>query len=395
MSACGLATTLPCWLEVDLDTVAANVGALRRWLGPHPRIAAVVKAQAYGAGAEEMARAALQAGASWLAVARVHEGAELRHAGIRAPILVMNRTELGEAESAVQAGLAVTVDTAELVRELDAVARRLRRRVNVHLKVDTGLHRFGVDPEAALDVAEAISDAPMVSAEALWTHFASADESDTRFTLEQFARFEQVAQHLTDRGYRFPMRHAANSAGTLNLRQTHLDMVRVGITLQGFDPCEAAHPEVGLQPTTSLRARVARIIEVPVGDGVGYGQIWHAERPSRIALVTVGYADGLPRRLSNHGSALVHGQSAPIVGRISMDQTTLDVTDIPNVEVGDVACFFGRDGERTLELGRVAKAADTIPYEILTGIGSRVARVYRGDDTTQRITRLSGTVPVD
>ena len=394
MAAFGLASALPCWLEVDLDAVAANVASLRRWVGPHTRVAAVVKAQAYGAGAEEMARTALQSGASWLAVARVHEGEELRRAGIRSPILVMNRTEVDEAASAVEADLTLTVDTVEVIRAVESAAARSGRRPNVHLKVDTGLHRFGVDPDEAMRVARAIAETHQVQAQALWTHFASADESDPRLTLDQLGCFQRVTERLSDHGYSFPMRHAANSAGTLSHRWAHLDMVRVGITLQGVDPREVPGDGVELLPATALKARVARIIELSVGEGVGYGHTWHAQRPSRVALVTAGYADGLPRRLSNRGRALIGGREAPIVGRISMDQTTLDVTDLSGVAVGDVATFFGRDGDASLDLGQLAQAAETIPYEILTGIGSRVARVYRGDDMTQRITRLSGPVPV-
>jgi alanine racemase len=385
---------LPCWLEVDLDAIGANVAALRRWVQPRTRIAAVVKAQAYGCGAEQVARAALAAGASSLAVARVHEGVELRTAGIRAPILVMNRTDLAEVQQAVHHELTVTVDTTELGRALGAAAHKLRRTSRVHVKVDTGLHRFGVDPDATLPLVRSLSEISELEVQGLYTHFASADETDLHFTLDQLERFEQVSRELDVAGYRFPVRHAANSAGTLNVRAAHLDMVRCGITLHGESPLESYPAGLYLQAANSLKARVARITELPVGDGVGYGQTWHAQRPSRIALGTIGYADGIPRRFAQHGSALIGGCRAPIVGRVSMDQVTLDITDIPGVEVGDVITFFGSDGQARLPLREFAAACDTISYEAMTSLGGRVARVYQGDDAWQGTARLNGTAPL-
>jgi len=381
--------TLPCWLEVDLDRVTANVRALQQWVGPRTQLAAVVKAEAYGTGAAELAQVVASAGAQWIAVARVHEGVQLRGAGVTLPILVMNRTDPEEADLAVRHDLALTVDSVDLARALSAAAARYGTQAGVQLKVDTGLHRFGVEPEAALVLARALANLDNLDLQALWTHFASADEADPRFTLEQIARFERVTDELAAAGYRFPMRHACNSAATLAFPQAHYDMVRVGLTLYGVSPSGSMPDGLELQPAVSFKARIARIVELQPGEGVGYGQIWHAARPTRVALVTAGYADGVRRGVSNRGFALVHGARAPIIGRVSMDQTTLDITAIPAVQVGDLATFFGDDGAE-IDLATFAAASDTIPHEALTSIGGRVARVYQRGGRPTRVVRLAG-----
>lgn len=383
---------LPCWLEVDLDAVAENVRALQRWVGPRTRLAAVVKAQAYGSGAEQVARTAVGAGVGWLAVARVHEGVELRQAGLDAPILVLNRTDPTEAELAVRAGLAVTVDGEEVAHALGVAAARHGRRAGVHLKVDTGLHRFGVEPERALPLARYLASIAELDVQGLYTHFASADEPDRGFTHEQLARFQRVAEELAGAGYRFPLRHAANSAATLAVREAHLDLVRLGLTLYGTSPSGTVPDGLHLRPAVALKARVARVMDLAAGQGVGYGQTWRSERPTRVALVTAGYADGVSRRLSNRGRALIRGREVPLVGRVSMDLTTFDITAVPGVRVGTVVTFFGRDGSAELSLSRFADAADTIPHEAMTLVGGRVARVYWQRGEISRVTRLSGAI---
>ena len=383
--------SLPCWLDVDLDAIAANVGALRRWMGPHPRIAAVVKAQAYGLGAVAVSRAALEAGANWLAVARVHEAEDLRRAGLDAPILVLNRTDETDAESAVRLGLRVTVDTPALGRALGTAARRMGRPARVHVKVDTGLHRFGVAPDRALPLVRELSSIDGLDVEGLYTHFASSDE-DPAYTLEQLHCFTRIKTVLACHGYDFPIHHAANSAATLGFPESHLDLVRVGISLYGVSPAVDVPPGLGLLPAVALRGRIARVSELAPGEGVGYGQTWHAARPTRVGLVTAGYADGVPRSLSNRGAALVRGTRAPIIGRVSMDQTTIDVTEISDVAVNDVVTLFGGDGDAEISLHEYGASSQTIPHEALTRIGARVARVYRTDDAVGRVARLSGEV---
>lgn len=385
---------LPCWLAVDLDAVAANVAALRRWVSPTTGLAAVVKAQGYGAGAEEVAQTALAAGASWLAVARVHEAQELRHAGIHAPILVLTRTDPSEADLAVRLNLAVTVDGIDLARALGAAAVKQGCRAHVHIKVDTGLHRFGVEPERALPLARGISTIDGLDVQALYTHFANADEPDLSYTLEQFQCFEFVTSQLAGAGYCFPMRHAANSAAALALRRTHLNLVRLGLTLYGASPSGEVPPDLDLLPAVALQARIARTMALAPGEAVGYGQTWRAHQTTRVGVASAGYADGVPRQLSNRGVVLVHGQEAPIIGRVSMDMTTVDITRIPTARVGSVVTFFGRDGAAEIDLSRFARTVGTIPHDALSAVGGRVARVYLRDGAVHRLARLSGTVDV-
>ena len=386
-----LTPALPCWLDVDLDAVAENVAALKRWVGDGVQLAAVVKAQGYGIGAVEVARSVLAAGATWLAVARVHEGAELRAAGIRAPILVLTRTDPKEAEQAVAADLAITIDNPELGQALAAVARRLGCLARVHVKIDTGLHRFGVLPSDAVPLVRALAAIEGLELNGLYTHFANADEQDQRFTHEQFTRFEQTTGELAAAGFNFPIRHAANSAATLGFRDAHCNLVRVGLALYGISPSGVIPAGLHLRPAVALKARIGRTVVLQPGEGVGYGQTWHAVAPTRVGLVTAGYADGIPRAVSNKGSALVGGKRVPLIGRVSMDLTTLDLTGAPEAWVGSSVTFFGADHGAEIPLSEFAADIGTIPHEALTAIGGRVARIYREDGAVVRIARLSGT----
>lgn len=383
-------STLPCWLEVDLDRIAANVRALQHWVGPHTRIAAVVKSEAYGVGAAEVARTALAAGAERLAVARVHEGVALRRAGIQAPILVLSRTHPLEAKLVAEHRLAVTVESAELAHALGAAATKTGERVRVHLKIDTGLHRFGVPPDGARALAEVLADTPGLEMEGLWTHFASADEPDLSSAHEQLRCFFHIRAELHAAGFDFPICHAANSAATLAVRDAHLDLVRPGLTLYGVSPLADDREGPQLLPAVSLQARLARVMTLGPGETVGYRRTWRATRLTRVGLITAGYADGLPRRLSNRGVTLVEGQQANLIGRVSMDHATIDITNVPKAKVGSVVTVFGEDGEADLGIGRVAQDAETIPHDILIGVGGRVARVYRRGGEVVGVARLNG-----
>ncbi|HEY3115740.1 MAG TPA: alanine racemase [Chloroflexota bacterium] len=380
---------MPCWLEVDLDRIAANVRSLKQWVGPHTKIAAVVKSGAYGVGAEEVARVALTAGAEWLAVARVHEAVELRQAGIEAPILVLSRTHPLEADLAAQHRLAVTVESPELACALSMAASTTGRPVAVHLKVDTGMHRFGVLPSEARALAEVLATTPGLRVEGLWTHFASADEPDLSSARDQLQCFFQVRQQLHEAGLDFPVCHTANSAATLAFPDAHLDLVRPGLTLYGISPLVEDRAGPDLLPALALKARLARVMTVQTGESVGYGRTWRAPRPSRVGLIAAGYADGLPRLLSNRGAVLVLGRPAGLIGRVSMDHTTIDITDIPQADVGSVVTVFGEDGDTSLDIAELAQHAGTIPHDILTGVGGRVARVYRQGGTVVRVARLN------
>lgn len=374
----------PCWLEVDLDAVEANVRWLRSTIGPATEIAAVVKAQAYGLGAEELGWAALRAGASRLAVARVREGVALRRAGVTAPILVLTAIVPSELELCCAQDLTPTVADPALVSDLCAMAGRLGRPQQVHLKVDTGLTRYGAEPETIVALARQVQQSPWLEAEGLFTHFASSDEPGLDYSREQLRRFEDIRTALASQGFRYAIHHAANSAGAIRLPEARLDLVRAGITLAG-SPTSASVIAPSLQPAASLKATVARVYDVNRDATIGYGRTFRAARRMRAALVPIGYADGLPRALSNRGAMLIRGQRAPIVGRVSMDQCVVDISDIPGVLPGDAVVALGGQGRDAITLAELAEWSETIPHEVLCRIGMRVPRVYVRGGEVRRV----------
>ena len=334
---------------------------------------AVVKANAYGHGAVGIARAALAAGADRLGVVCVDEGEELRRAGITAPILVMGHTTVSQAERAVELNLTTTVGSHHFA---EAIAQRAVERgvtVPVHLKVETGLNRYGLPPEQLLPLAESMRRLPGLDVEGLWTHFATGDETDKSYVHRQFRAFTAVADQLPWIG----LRHVANTATVLDMPELALDMVRVGIGLYGCYPSDEVDRSTPLRAVLSLKSRVARLRRLEAGESVSYGCTWTAPRASVVALVMCGYGDGLRRILSNKGSVLVRGRRAPVVGRIAMDMCVADVTDIPYVALDDEVVIIGRQRDDEIPAEEVARLSDTISYETLTGITARVPRVYR------------------
>lgn len=364
------------WADIDLDAIRHNVRQVARLVSPKSAVMAVVKANGYGHGAVPSARAALEAGATWLGVASVEEGLELRAAGIRAPILHLGYTPRSALGEAVAAGLSLNVfegGTLDALRKLPLPAP-----ARLHLKVDTGMHRLGATPEEAVALARRIRQGTNIQLEGVWTHFASAD-SDPAFTNEQLARFLRVRDQIrTDTGLRF-LSHAANSAGLLHNPEARLDLVRAGLVVYGLSPNPSWNDLPSLRPALAWRTIVTNVHTVPEGAAVGYGQTWTAPAPRRVATLAVGYGDGLQRRQSNRGRVLVRGRSAPVVGAVSMDQTAVDVTEIPGVTIGDVATLIGRDGSSELSADEVAAAADTISWEVLCAISARVVRHYTGE----------------
>lgn len=363
------------WAEVDLDAIRDNVRQVARLVSSRTAVMAVVKANGYGHGAVPAAQAALEGGATWLGVASVQEGLELRTAAIEAPILQLGYTPVDALGEAVAAGLSLTVFEQGT---LDALAGLpLPTRARLHLKIDTGMHRLGASPDEALKMASRIGRHPNLELEAVWTHFASAD-TDPAFTREQLARFLRARDRMRSQtGLQF-LSHAANSAGLLRLPEARLDLVRAGLVVYGLSP-NPGWPELpALRSALSWRTIVTNVQTVPDGAAIGYGQTWRASGPRRVATLAVGYGDGLHRRQSNRGQVLVRGQAAPIVGTVSMDQTMVDVTGIPGVATGDVATLVGRDGGAELTASAVAAAADTISWEVLCAISARVVRRYTG-----------------
>lgn len=360
--------------EVDLDAIAWNVGQLAgRAAGS--ALMTVVKANAYGHGAVQVASAALGAGASWLGVYTVDEGVALRRSGIDARILVFGPFTQPEAASIARWRLTPTVTHFEAGRWLqDAAAGR---PLPYHMKVDTGLSRAGVSEDGATALWRELSGLNSLTFEGIYTHLARADEQDRRPTNDQLDRFERVCRQLRTAGAPFTLRHVANSAGTLAFPDGHFNLVRAGISTYGYYPSSELDWNISLRPALQLLSAVSRVTRFPAGTGVGYGHEFRCTRESVIALVPLGYGDGLPRSLGNgRGAIIINGYPAPIVGRVSMDQITVDVTDGPPIRVGDEAALIGSQGDTTFTAEDVAQWTGTISYDILTGLMPRVPRVY-------------------
>ena len=367
----------PAWVSVDLDAIAANVAALTELAAP-AALLATVKADAYGHGAVPVARAALDAGATWLGVAFVEEGIELREARIDAPILLLSEPPPAAAPVVVARRHTPFVYTAGGIDALGAAAAAAGTTLPVHLKVDTGMHRVGCTPAEAVDLAERIHAHPGLVLEGLATHLAVADEADRAFTDAQLDAFDAVLDAVTAAVGRPPIVHSANSAGALAFPRARYDLVRVGITLYGIDPSPVVAGHVALHPALSLHARVSFVKNLPAGARVSYGLRYELPRPSRIATVPVGYADGVPRGLGATGGAvLVGGQRCPIAGTVTMDQLLVDVGDL-DVQVGDAVVLLGTQGDLVIDADEWAQRLDTISYEVVTRLGGRLPRHHEG-----------------
>lgn len=367
----------PTWAEIDLGAVAANVAGLCALVGPGTRVMAVVKAGGYGHGAAPVARAALRAGAAWLGVSSMEEAVELRQAGIGARTLILGHLPPEQAHLAALYAITPTVSLPEQLEQLARAARRLRRRATAHVKLDTGMARLGLSlPELRCLLRQA-ARWPEVEVEGCYTHLSCADEPGREETAEQLAHFREGLAILAGDGFGFRLRHAANSAGALYFPTSRLDMVRCGLAIYGYWP-EQPLPAPGLRPALAIRSRVVRLMQVPAGSPVGYGGTLRTTRPSTLAVLPIGYADGVSRLLSNRGRVLVRGRAAPIAGRVSMDLLTVDVTDVPGAALGDEAVVVGRQGHEEIRLEELAALAGTIPYEIMCGLSLRVRRVYLG-----------------
>jgi len=361
------------------------VRALRAQAGA-ARLLAVVKGNAYGHGATAVAKAALSGGAWGLGVIGVDEGELLRRNGVDGPVLLLGSIAPGVAARVIAAGLRATVASMEVASALSSAAGRLGRKAVLHVKVETGLNRYGLLPQDAVRFAEEVRRLPNVEVEGLSTHFASVDEGDKEFTFRQYFAFRDAADRLAW----IPIHHLSSTGGILDLPELSLGMVRAGIGVYGYYPSEAVKRSVELKPALQLRTRVARVQRVPAGEAVGYAQTWRAQRPSLIATAMAGYADGVRRVLSNRGVALVRGQRAGIAGRVAMDMLMLDVTDIAGVAVDDEVTLIGEQGESSIWADEVATLSDTISYEVLAALSARVTRIYTRGGRVAAVEDLAG-----
>ena len=380
--------------RVDLDALTGNLAAIAAHLAadaahnraagagtPHaPGIVAVVKANAYGHGAVPVARALERAGVSMLAVADVEEGVQLRQAGIRAPILVFGALSVSDASGVFEHDLTPTISSPAAGRSLARAAAARGRRLGYHLKIDTGLHRLGFRHDNLARTLPELLASPALRMDAVHTHFATADEPESPLFEQQRRAFEAACRVVDDLGGGPRLRHAANSAAIVRDSRVWYDLVRPGLLLYGLVP-PPLHAAMGLRPVMSLTSRVVAVKGVRTGESVGYGARFVAARPTTIAVVPAGYADGLDRRLEGRGTVLVRGRRAPIVGAVSMDMLTVDVTDVVAVEPGDEVVLLGRQGDepwQTIDAREMAGWIGTIPYEVLCRLGARVGREYLG-----------------
>lgn len=367
------------WLELDLDALDSNVRVLRDRIGPSVELIAVVKANAYGAGVEGLAPALEAAGVARFAVVWPAEARALRDYGVTRPILVLGHAFPADAELAVTYDITFICHSLELGLAISAAATARGKTAKVHVKVDTGLHRFGLDLNDAVALAEALRVLPGLEVEGLTTHMANGDEADDSFDDEQHALFAEAARRLPWIRYR----HTANSATALRRKEMRYEGVRVGLALHGLLPANT--PAAAVRPVLSLKARLARVADVAPGEGVSYGLTWHAERPSRVGLVPVGYADGWRRSLGNAGRVLVHGQSCPMVGRVCMDQFLVDVTDVPGAVEGDEVVLIGVQGSERISADEVAETTGTISWDVLASLQARLPRLYHRSGSVERI----------
>jgi alanine racemase len=376
----------PVWAEISLAAITHNLRVIHQQVGRKRKILAVVKANAYGLGAVRVSRALAKAGTDWFGVTCTNEGVELRDAGIRQPILLLTGFWPGEEKRLLEYRLTPTVTQVEQLRLLErasASLRRARGKLIFHLKVETGMNRLGIQPCEAERFVQVLADCPHLELGGTFTHFASAETFLRDQTEQQEQLFAQFIGKLRAAGVSPGIIHLANSGAICARSSTWADMVRPGAILYGyhqsFEPVERKVEIVGkmpLRPSLSLRARIISVKDVPPGQGVGYGARFVTDRPSRIAVIAAGYADGIVRQRSNRGCVLVRGKRLPIVGIISMDLAMLDVTDVPDVRLGDIATIYGSDDGAAIEVPDVARELGTVTSDLLCALGQRVPRFY-------------------
>ncbi len=366
----------PVWIEVDLNAIQHNLREIRRLVGPRTQILAVVKANAYGHGLAPVAEALVEAKADLLGVASVREGIALRQQGLNSKILVLGQVLPEEAPLVVRHRLTQAIGDFNVARALSRAAVQQEEAVTVHLKVDTGMGRYGVWHEEAIPLTRRLVQLPALRMEGVFTHLATAGQN-AEAAQEQLHRFSQVIQRLHRGKLPAGLKHIANSVGLLKFPAARQDLVRTGLLLYGASPIKEGELPVRLKPALNLKSRIRFLKLLPAGQSVSYGATFKAVHPTKVATIPVGYAHGYTRALSNRAQLLVRGMRAPVIGRITMEDLMADVTDIPGVEVGDEAVLIGRQEKEQITAEELARHARTIPYEILAGLSPSIPRIYR------------------
>ena len=368
----------PTWVEINLKNIEHNCKAAKAFAKENVKVGAVVKANAYGHGAVEVSQACLNAGADYLMVATVGEALELREAGFEVPIMILGWTPEESYDQIIANDIRVAVYDVEEAEKLNAKALQAGKQVIAHLKVDTGMSRLGVQTDAAgLEAAAAIVQMEGIEVEGAFSHFSKADEADKTFVHGQLERFNRFVDALQDRtGKKIAIRHLGASAGIIDLPEAHLDMIRPGLMLYGYQPSTEMHHVADLKPALTWKARLGRVTVLPAGRVIGYNGTYELKQDTLVATVPAGYADGYNRLLSNRGYVLCRGKKLPIIGKVCMDYFMVDATEIPDLKAGDEVILIGEDQGVSITVPEMAVMLKTIEHEVTCDISLRVPRIY-------------------
>lgn len=363
--------------EIDLDAIGNNIREIRRRLNTGTKLMAVVKADAYGHGAEEVSKVCLYNGADQLAVATCDEGVQIRQWSIQVPVLVLGNTVEGQLETIINYSLTQAVFRYETAKLMSDIAVKLGKTALVHIKIDTGMSRIGFMPtDKSIEEIEKIFKLPNIKVTGMFTHFATADEKDKTFTKVQYKKFRYVTDRLNEKGYSGFIRHCANSGAILDMPELGLDMARAGIIIYGLYPSSQVTHPINLKPAMSLKSQISYVKDLEKNVSVGYGRTYFTTHKTKVATIPIGYADGYSRAFSNKSRVIIKGKYAPVIGNVCMDQMMADVSDIPDAAAGDSVIIMGRDGKNNVSAEELAEIAGTINYEIVCNVGKRVPRVY-------------------
>ncbi len=369
----------PTYAEIDLAALEYNFRQVKRRVAPEVKVLVAVKADAYGHGILQVSKRLINSGVDYLGVATIDEAIQLRKAKITAPLLVFGSIFSYEIKPIINYNLTASIGDLPTARRLDREAKAKKKRVKVHIKIDTGMGRLGIwHREAKVFIKELIRFKNL-QLEGIYTHFASADEEDFSYTFLQIESFQNLIRDLERIGIDIPLKHAANSMGLLKFKESHFNLVRPGLMIYGLYPLKSTPRDIKLKPVLSFKTKIVYLKKLSAGRTVSYGRTYVTRKDTVIAVLPVGYGDGYSRSLSNKAEVLIQGKRASVVGTICMDQTMVDVTQTPNVKVGDSAVLIGRQGKEEIKAEELANFSDTISYEVICGISKRVPRIYKRD----------------
>ncbi|MCR4288943.1 MAG: alanine racemase [Candidatus Scalindua sp.] len=361
-------------IEIDLNAIEHNLKAIKGMVGSETKILAIVKADAYGHGAVKVSQTLEQNGTDMLGVAYSGEGIELRKNDINMPILILNPVLSEQIEDVVQHSLSVTVNRLNIANEISIVAKKYHRNIRIHVEIDTGMGGAGVCPDKALHFIKALLLIENLEIEGVFTHFNSSEEEDKSFTYEQNRKFKEIIKQLENEKISIPLIHAANSAAILDIPDSHFNMVRPGLILYGIFPSNYVLRNIELKQAMSFKTKIINLKQLDPGSVIGYGRTFEILQQTTVAIIPVGYKDGFNRCFSSLGKVLVHGKRVPIIGRVCMDRCFIDVTSLPDVEIGSEVILLGNQGNETISIESAAELIGTIPYEVVCNVGTKTPR---------------------